>query len=41
MKKVETAVANILNNRQVTNVDALSNPESLEYYRELALSLRE
>ncbi|TMI36816.1 hypothetical protein E6H26_04355 [Candidatus Bathyarchaeota archaeon] len=41
MKKVETAVANILNNRQVTNLDALSNPESLEYYRELARSLRE
>ena len=41
MKKVETAVANIVNNRQVTNLDALSNPESLEYYRELALSLRE
>ena len=41
MKKVETAVANILNNRQVTNVDALLNPESLEYYRELARSLRE
>ena len=41
MKKVETAIANILNNRQVTNLDALSNPESLEYYRELALSLRE
>ncbi len=39
MKKVETAVANIVNNRQVTNVDALSNPESLEYYKELALSL--
>jgi acetoacetyl-CoA synthetase len=41
MKKVETAVANILNHRQVTNLDALSNPESLEYYRELALSLQE
>src|SRR5881409_111496 len=41
MKKVETAVANILNNRQVTNVDALLNPESLEYYRELARSLLE
>jgi len=41
MKKVETAVANILNNRQVTNLDAISNPESLEYYRELARSLRE
>ncbi len=40
MKKVETAVGNIVNNRQVTNVDALSNPESLEYYKELARSLR-
>jgi acetoacetyl-CoA synthetase len=41
MKKVETAVANIVNNRPVTNLDALSNPETLEYYKELALELQE
>ncbi len=32
MKKVESAVANILNNRPVTNRDALINPESLDFY---------
>jgi acetoacetyl-CoA synthetase len=35
MKKVETAVANIVNNRPVTNRDALANPESLDFYAEL------
>ncbi|HVH16214.1 MAG TPA: acetoacetate--CoA ligase [Candidatus Angelobacter sp.] len=35
MKKVETAVANIVNNRPVTNRDALANPESLHFYSEL------
>jgi len=35
MKKVETAVANIVNNRPVTNRDALSNPESLNFYTEI------
>jgi acetoacetyl-CoA synthetase len=35
MKKVETAVANIVNNRPVTNRDALVNPESLHFYTEL------
>jgi acetoacetyl-CoA synthetase len=35
MKKVETAVANIVNNRPVTNRDALANPESLNFYAEL------
>jgi acetoacetyl-CoA synthetase len=35
MKKVETAVANIVNNRPVTNRDALTNPESLNFYSEL------
>ena len=35
MKKVETAVANIVNNRPVTNRDALANPESLHFYLEL------
>lgn len=36
MKKVESAVSNILNGRPVTNQDALLNPESLEYYRQVA-----
>jgi acetoacetyl-CoA synthetase len=35
MKKVETAVANIVNNRPVTNRDALANPESLNFYTEI------
>jgi acetoacetyl-CoA synthetase len=35
MKKVETAVANIVNNRPVTNRNALANPESLHFYSEL------
>ena len=35
MKKVETAVANIVNNRLVTNRDALANPESLDFYTKL------
>jgi acetoacetyl-CoA synthetase len=35
MKKVETAVANIVNNRPVTNRDALANPESLNFYTQL------
>ncbi|MBI5238343.1 MAG: acetoacetate--CoA ligase [Deltaproteobacteria bacterium] len=32
MKKVESAVSNIMHNRPVTNRDALINPESLEFY---------
>jgi len=32
MKKVESAVTNILNGRAVSNKDALINPESLEFY---------
>ncbi len=35
MKKVETAIANIVNERPVTNKDALANPESLDFYRKL------
>ena len=41
MKKVESSVANILNGRPVTNRDALTNPESLDYYEKIALGLRE
>ncbi len=35
MKKVESAVANILNRRPVTNRDALINPESLKFYEKV------
>ena len=38
MKKVESAVSNIVNNKPVTNRDALRNPESLEYYQSLSQS---
>lgn len=41
MKKVETAVANIVNDKPVTNVGALSNPECLEFFRELVPTLKE
>ena len=40
MKKVEIAVANILNGRPVTNRDALINPESLDYFEEVARQLK-
>ena len=40
MKKVETAVANIVNDKPVMNADALSNPESLEFFRALVSTLR-
>jgi acetoacetyl-CoA synthetase len=36
MKKVESAVANIVNGRPVVNRDALINPESLDYYEKVA-----
>lgn len=39
MKKVETAVANIVNGRPIANLDAISNPECLDYYRSLVPSL--
>lgn len=34
-KKVEIAVKKIIHNQDVTNKDALANPESLEFYRDL------
>ncbi len=40
MKKVEVAVANIVNNRPITNRDALANPESLDFYTQLLPQLR-
>ncbi len=39
MKKVESAVTNILNGRPVLNNDALINPQSLAYYRQVAEKL--
>jgi acetoacetyl-CoA synthetase len=36
MKKVESAVSNIINGRPVANRDALINPESLDFYLNLA-----
>jgi len=35
MKKVESAVTNIVNGRPVVNRDALINPESLDYYEKI------
>jgi acetoacetyl-CoA synthetase len=39
MKKVESAVTNILNGRPVVNQDALINPASLDFYRQVAQEL--
>ena len=35
MKKVESAITNIVNGRPVTNRDALINPESLDYFERI------
>jgi len=40
MKKVESAVTNIIHGRSVTNRDALINPESLEFYEKIVLELQ-
>ena len=40
MKKVESAVTNIINGRPVSNKDALINPEALEYYEKLLEQLK-
>ena len=40
MKKVEIAVANIINGRPVTNRDALINPESLDYFEKVLPELQ-
>ena len=39
MKKVESAVSNILHGRTVTNRDALINPESLDFYETILRQL--
>jgi acetoacetyl-CoA synthase len=41
MKKVESAVYNIINGRPVTNRDALINPESLEYFEKILPLIKE
>ena len=41
MKKVESAVANIVNNRPVANLEAISNPECLEFIKNVAATLNE
>ena len=40
MKKVESAVTNIINGRAVSNRDALINPGSLEYYEQILPQLQ-
>jgi acetoacetyl-CoA synthetase len=40
MKKVESAVTNIVNGRAVTNRDALINPSSLDYFQQLMPELQ-
>jgi acetoacetyl-CoA synthetase len=40
MKKVESAVSNILQGRPVTNRDALVNPESLDFYEKILPELQ-
>jgi acetoacetyl-CoA synthetase len=40
MKKVESAVSNIIHGRPVTNRDALINPESLDFYEKILSELQ-
>lgn len=40
MKKVESAVRNIINGKPVSNRDALTNPESLEYFERILPDLQ-
>jgi acetoacetyl-CoA synthetase len=40
MKKVESAVRNIINGRPISNRDALSNPESLNYFEAIRSELQ-
>ncbi len=40
MKKVESAVTNIINGRPVLNQDALINPDSLAFYERVAAQLK-
>ena len=36
-KKVELAVKNVLEGKDVNNKDALSNPESLDFYKDVKI----
>ncbi len=40
MKKVESAVRNIINGKPVSNRDALTNPESLEHFERISADLQ-
>jgi acetoacetyl-CoA synthetase len=40
MKKVESAVANIINGRPVANRDALVNPQALDFFERILPELR-
>jgi acetoacetyl-CoA synthetase len=40
MKKVESAVRNIINGKPISNRDALSNPESLDYFETIRSELQ-
>ena len=40
MKKVESAVNNLINGRTVSNKDALINPGSLDYYEKILPQLQ-
>ena len=40
MKKVESAVTNIVNGRPVMNRDALKNPEVLDYFEKIVPDLQ-
>jgi acetoacetyl-CoA synthetase len=41
MKKVESAVTNLVNGRPVTNRDALTNPESLDHFEKILPQLQQ
>jgi acetoacetyl-CoA synthetase len=41
MKKVESAITNIVNGRPVTNRDALMNPQALDYYEKILDQIRD
>jgi acetoacetyl-CoA synthetase len=41
MKKVESAVANIINGRPVANRETLANPDSLEWFEKFFQSSSE
>ena len=40
MKKVESAITNLINGRPVLNRDALNNPESLDYFEKILPELQ-